>query len=88
MRHTVAFCDQFPITAYIASILLYNPSATADVQKKLLATDREILNRYRIVKNFAFHFHVRVFTGNFVFLFQVNNYFRTAFLYIWGVGVI
>lgn len=44
MRHTAAFCNQFPVAAYIVSILLHNPSATADVQKKFLATDREILN--------------------------------------------
>ena len=33
MRHTAAFCDLFPVAAYIASLILYNPSATADVQK-------------------------------------------------------
>lgn len=58
MRHTAAFCDQFPVAAYIVSILLHNPSATADVQKKFLATDREILNHYRIIKSLALHSHV------------------------------
>ena len=27
--------------AHIASLILYNPSATADIQEKLLATDRK-----------------------------------------------
>ena len=75
MRHTAAFCDQFPVAAHIASLILYNPSATADVQEKFLATDWEILNHYRIIESLAFHFHARVFTGRFVFLFQVNHYF-------------
>ena len=55
MRHTAAFCNQFPVTAHIASIILYNPSATTDVQEKLLATNREVLNFYRFIKAFAFH---------------------------------
>lgn len=80
MRHTAAFSHQFPVTANIASILLHNPSATADVQEKLLATDREILNHYRIIKSLAFHFHFRVFAGNFVLFFQIYHDFRIAFL--------
>ena len=36
MRHAAAFCNQFPVTAHIASLILYNPSATADIQEKLL----------------------------------------------------
>lgn len=64
-----SFCDQFPVAAYIVSILLHNPSATADVQKKFLATDWEILNHCRIIKSLAFRFRVRVFTGDFVLLF-------------------
>lgn len=44
MRHTAVLSDQFPVTAYIASIILNNPSATADVQEKFLATYREVLN--------------------------------------------
>ena len=50
MRHAAAFCNQFPVTAHIASLILYNPSATADIQEKLLATNREILNYYRFIK--------------------------------------
>ena len=53
MRHAAAFCNQFPVTAHIASLILYNPSATADIQEKLLATNREILNYYRFIKAFA-----------------------------------
>ena len=34
MRHAAAFCNQFPVTAHIASLILYNPSATADIQEK------------------------------------------------------
>lgn len=82
MRHTAALSDRFPVTAYIASILLHNPSATADIQEKFLATDREIPDYYRIIKSLAFHFHLRVFTGNFVLLFQIDHDLRTAFLYI------
>ena len=44
MLHTVAFYDQFPVTAYITSLILYYPLETADVQERLLTTDREILN--------------------------------------------
>ena len=58
MRHTAAFCNQFPVTAHIASLTLYNPSATADVQEKFLATNREVLNFYRFIKAFAFHLRV------------------------------
>ena len=54
MRHTAALSDQFPVTAYIASIILNNPSATADVQEKFLATYREVLNHYRVIKNPCF----------------------------------
>lgn len=57
MRHAAAFCNQFPVTAHIAPLILYNPPATADVQEKLLATNREILNYYRFIKTFAFHLH-------------------------------
>ena len=57
MRYAAAFCNQFPVTAHIASLILYNPSATADIQEKLLATNREILNYYRFLKAFAFHLH-------------------------------
>ena len=49
MRHAAAFCNQFPVTAHIASLILYNPSATADIQEKLLATNREILNYSRLL---------------------------------------
>ena len=38
-------------------LILSNPSATADIQEKLLATNREILNHYRFIKAFAFHLH-------------------------------
>ena len=82
MRHTAVLSDQFPVTAYIASIILNNPSATADVQEKFLATYREVLNHYRIIKSLAFHFHIRVFTGNLIFLFQENDNVSTTFLYI------
>ena len=58
MRHTAASCNQFPVTAHIASLILYNPPATADVQEKLLATNREVLNFYRFIKVFAFHLRV------------------------------
>ena len=37
-QEAAAFCNQFPVTAHIASLILYNPSATADIQEKLLAT--------------------------------------------------
>ena len=82
MRHTAALSDQFPVTAYIASIILNNPSATSDVQEKFLATYREVLNHYRVIKSLAFHFHIRVFTGNLIFLFQENDNVGTTFLYI------
>lgn len=67
MRHVATFCNQFPDTAYIASILLHNPFATADVQKKLLATDRGILNDYRIIKSLTLQFYIRVFPWKFIF---------------------
>ena len=70
MRHTAAFGNQFPVTDYIASILFHNPSATTSVQEKLLATYREILNDYRIIKSLAFHFYIRVFPWKFIFSFR------------------
>ena len=67
MRHTAALSDQFPVTAHIASILLHNPSATVDVQEKLLARDRKVLNDYRIIKSLTLHFYIRVFPWKFIF---------------------
>ena len=44
--------------AHIAFLIFYNLSAMTDVQKKLLATDRGILNDYRIIKSLTLHFYI------------------------------
>ncbi len=67
MRHAATFCNQFSDAAYIVSILLHNPFATADVLKKLLARDRKILNDYRIIKSLTLQFYIRVFPWKFIF---------------------
>lgn len=88
MRHTASLSHQLPIAAHIASVLLYNPPATADVQKHLLATDRKVLDHRRVIKPLAFHPYIRTFIGNLIFLFQINHYFRAAFLHIRNAGII
>ena len=59
-----------------------------DIQEKILATDGEVPDYYRVVEAFAFHFDSRIFTGKLIFLFQVNHDFTTAFLYIGNVEII
>lgn len=81
MRHTAAFRYQFPVTAYVTPLVFQNPPAPADIQEKILATDGEVPDYYRVVEAFAFHFDSRIFTGKLIFLFQVNHDFTTAFLY-------
>ena len=80
MRHTAAFRYQFPVTAYVTPLVFQNPPAPADIQEKILATDGEVPDYYRVVEAFAFHFDSRIFTGKLIFLFQVNHDFTTAFL--------
>ena len=88
MRHTAAIRYQFPVTAYVTPIVFQNPPAPADIQEKILATDGEVPDYYRVVEAFAFHFDSRIFTGKLIFLFQVNHDFTTAFLYIGNVEII
>ena len=82
MRHAAAFCNQFPVTAYVTAVILYYPPTTANVKEKRLASNRKILNDYRSIKPLAFNLNVRVFARNLVLLFQVNHYFTTIFLYV------
>ena len=58
MRHTATFGYQFPVTAYVMSILLYNPSATADIEEEFFTAYREVLNNYRIVETLALDLHI------------------------------
>gem|GEM_PF-4111169 len=88
MRHTAAFRYQFPVTAYVTPLVFQNPPATADIQEKMLATDGEVLDYYRSVETFTFHFDIRILTGKLILLFQVNHDFTTAFPYIGNVEII
>ena len=48
MRHTAAFRYQFPVTAYVTPLVFQNPPAPADIQEKILATDGEVPDYYRV----------------------------------------
>lgn len=66
MRHTAAFRYQFPVTAYVTPIVFQNPRA-GGYSGKILATDGEVPDYYRVVEAFAFHFDSRIFTGKLIF---------------------
>lgn len=79
MRHTASLSHQFPIAAHIASIFLYDPPATTDVQKHLLATDRKVLDHRRVIKPLAFHPYIRIFIGNLIFSLPDKSLFPCCF---------
>ena len=69
MRHAAAFCSQFPVTRLIASSSFTIHRRRRMFRKKLLATNREILNYYRFIKAFAF-FACLSILRDFVLLFR------------------
>jgi len=79
MRHTAAFRYQFPVTAYVTPIVFQNPPAPADIQEKILATDGEVPDYYRVVEAFAFHFDSRIFTGKLIFSLPGKSRFHYCF---------
>ena len=88
--HASYGCLPLPVSSYGLrnAPRLSKSTAPADIQEKILATDGEVPDYYRVVEAFAFHFDSRIFTGKLIFLFQVNHDFTTAFLYSGNVEII
>ena len=79
MRHAAAFCNQFPVTAHIASLILYNQVGNARMLKVL--PNGKMLELLPVHKSLCFP-PACFGLAKIIAVFQVNHYFRTAFLYI------